>query len=168
MMKDKIAAVTCAKCGKALTDPVSIQRGMGPECATTSKAAEYGEKTGNLFSPRSNFCWGVDEPIVWIEDLDAGRSVTNDMDDVLLDLAQELGKNFAGHYIIYRDSRKVWDGVTAHIQFAEAEGTFRHNNRNAIVSGVNFYSINETDYQQAKVALFSKINAGMVKPLLSK
>lgn len=34
-------AVTCERCGQELTDPESIARGMGPECAMT-QAAQFG------------------------------------------------------------------------------------------------------------------------------
>lgn len=53
-----------------------------------------------------------DDNIVQIIDLDRGASVTNDMENVLADIAQaECLPSLAGCHIICRDSMQRWDGV---------------------------------------------------------
>jgi Family of unknown function (DUF6011) len=43
-----IALMYCAKCGKALVDPVSIERGIGPDCWTQISPAWRAAITGRL------------------------------------------------------------------------------------------------------------------------
>lgn len=46
-----------------------------------------------------------------IEDQDkGGRSVTNNIHQVVLDIAKKEFINPVEHNIIYRDSEKIWDG----------------------------------------------------------
>lgn len=87
--------------------------------------------------PRASFDFDVSEDkIVQIIDQDNGRSVTNDIDNVLADIAQAEGlPSLAGHQVVYRDTTQRWDGV----QLSEA-GRFQ-----------GFYPIGAAD-QAAAVA----------------
>jgi hypothetical protein len=75
----------------------------------------------------------VETKLLAITDLDkpGARSVTNAIEDVLLELLVSYGMDLPP-VIIYRDTTGVWDGVS-HI-----EGTFR-----------GFYAIRETDLARA-------------------
>jgi len=39
-MEEKRSSGKCARCGRALSDPVSVERGMGPVCAGKTRAEE--------------------------------------------------------------------------------------------------------------------------------
>lgn len=165
MMRTAKVGATCAICGKPLSDPISVTRGIGPECAIKYKQKELADKTGNVFVSRADFTWGLDGLVLWIKDHDNGKSVTNDMEAVLTDIACELGEEVHDLLIMYCDTRNIWDGVTARFQICENEGTFRHNGRRADVSGVDFFSLNETDYRTAKISLLSKANNNAIKSI---
>lgn len=102
---------TCKICGKPLTDPISVELGIGPVCRISGKEIELA-RGGNLFTPRAVFHWGTEgvfSEIVWIIDENGGKSVTNDMHLVLQDISKAMNLN--GKQIIYRDSQGVWDQV---------------------------------------------------------
>jgi len=87
----------------------------------------------NLFgdAPRADFTWELRGNVVCIVDHDNGRSVTNDVQAVLADIARD-GVNLATHRVIYRDTMGVWDEI--------------------LLAGVTFSafrSINETDLSAA-------------------
>lgn len=85
--------------------------------------------------PRAEYTYTVEGGVIAIVDLDQGRkSVTNDMENVLDDIRAELG-DLAGYAVIYRDSMGRWDGVRQ------------------VGRVVEFYSLNETDPQQAAARL---------------
>lgn len=60
--------------------------------------------------PRASFEFEVTEDkIVQIIDQDNGRSVTNDIENVLADIAEAEGvATLAGYQVIYRDTEKDW------------------------------------------------------------
>lgn len=81
-------------------------------------------------APKSDYEWGVDRDVVWVRDLDrGGMSVTNNIDGILQYLSQILP--IKEYLLMYRDSTGVWDGLAF----------------NGI--SVDFFSINETDYDRA-------------------
>jgi hypothetical protein len=128
----------CRVCGRPLTDPISVALGIGPQCRVTQKNQTMQEKTLHLFGHRANYTWSKDGDIIAIVDLDngLGPSVTNDMENVLLDIAMELGHGLRGYRILYRDSQGTWDGV------------------HLLPNGKpRFYSINERNYQKAKAKI---------------
>ena len=45
---------TCRCCGKALTDSLSVELGIGPVCRITAKTKEAKDMNGNLFSNRAD------------------------------------------------------------------------------------------------------------------
>lgn len=98
-------STTCAICHRALSDPASVERGIGPICAGTFARP----RGGDMFNgPRSSYeIRQVDGDFVWIVDLDleGARSVTNDAELVVA----ELAKVYGDRRIIYRDSMGNWD-----------------------------------------------------------
>ena len=51
------------------------------------------------------------QPCIVIKDLNKGRkSVTNDIENVVEEIAQQKGLNPVEHIIVYRDSDGNWDG----------------------------------------------------------
>lgn len=84
---------------------------------------------------RADYTYTIEGNVIAIVDLDLGsKSVTNDIENVLEDIRAELG-DLAGFAVIYRDSMGRWDGV-------------RLKNGSAY-----FYSLNESDQQQAQARL---------------
>lgn len=80
---------------------------------------------------RSDYEYTVTDNIISIIDLDkGGRSVTNDMENVIQDLKAILG-DLSGYAIIYKDSMGIWDGV-------RIDGRC-----------IEFYSLNETQQEKA-------------------
>jgi hypothetical protein len=76
----------------------------------------------DMFYPRSTFRWGLFEPNgLALEDMNQGKSLTNDMTEVLADLHQDEGLPIWDMVIIYRDSTGIWDGV----QLLE-RGSYKH------------------------------------------
>lgn len=136
-------ANVCRCCGRSLTDPISVELGMGPICRIHQKTSRMQEQTLNLFGNRAQYTWDRDGDIIAIVDADNGYgpSVTNDIQNVLRYIALELGEGLQDYRILYRDSRGIWDGV--HI--------LSHGGRHT--GGVQFYSINERDYQRAKAKI---------------
>ncbi len=103
---------SCDTCHRPLTDPVSVKAERGPVCR---------EKTGmdephaprfvgstNRCATRADWTFIVEDDVVIVEDLDAGRcSVTNDAEGVVLALAREVP--LGGRRIVYRDSERTYD-----------------------------------------------------------
>ena len=58
--------------------------------------------------PRSVYSHTVHANVIAIVDHDGGRSVTNDVDNVIDDLSQQ-GFDLLKYRIIYRDTRGIWD-----------------------------------------------------------
>jgi len=68
-----------------------------------------GPRTADLFTSRSDFTVEQDGDVLLIRDLDrGGRSVTNDADGVIMDLAAR-GLLHDGMRVIYQDSSGEWD-----------------------------------------------------------
>lgn len=100
----------CRCCGKALTDPVSIALEIGPVCRVNLKIKELTNMTESLFGPRSDYSYRIDGDVIAITDNDKGRSVTNDVPNVLADLVKE-GIDLSQYKIMYRDTSGIWDGI---------------------------------------------------------
>lgn len=97
-------ATHCSCCGRTLTDAVSVKVGMGPICRANGAVAER-----DLFTTRSDYEVEIEGDVILVTDLDlGGRSVTNDAPGVIGDLVRS-GLLRPGMWVIYRDSRKVWD-----------------------------------------------------------
>jgi len=135
---EKYQSSTCSCCGKPLSDPISIQLGIGPVCRVQQKMNDKNEKTGNLFANRSDYDFWFDGNVLAIEDLGGMKSVTNDIENVLSDIFKSSGENLATKKIMYKDSMGIWDGIT--IYGMGKPGIFH----------VEFFSLNERLYQNAK------------------
>src|SRR5690242_17757597 len=85
-------------------------------------------------SPRAVFSYQVYGNVVAVIDHDRGRSVTNDAENVIADLAQQF--DLTKFRVIYRDTRGVWDELLA------KDGRF-----------AGFHFINERDLDKALVKL---------------
>ena len=151
------SGVCCRICGKPLTDPVSVERGISPECGGKFKRGKHKDQTGNLFAQRAEYDWGVDGHILWIQDRNGMKSVTNDIEFVLGDIFDSIEKELFKKLIMYRDSMGIWDGI----RLANRDcyvGITAGNQRNSHVDIDDFFSIHETDYQAAKGKLLSMCN----------
>ncbi|MDX2248242.1 MAG: DUF6011 domain-containing protein [Bacteroidia bacterium] len=104
-------SATCNRCGKPLKDPVSIEAGLGPICRIRNKVDIKNNRQTNLFSHRAKYTWGIDEDILWLKESpdNLGRSLTNDIENCLLELTHELPDQLHKFTIIYRDSNDTWD-----------------------------------------------------------
>lgn len=138
-----MAIVTCNKCGRPLTDAISIAHKLGPVCRVNKKLEGMG--SGNLFAMRAEYNYKIDDNLVYIEDTGGWKSVTNDMENVLADIAKD--NKISCKKIMHKDSDGIWDGVRANISVVDNKVS---------VSGIEFYPITETDFQKAKEKILSK------------
>lgn len=124
--------IACSVCGRELTDPVSVARGIGPECIMSVKSDMLGQRS--LFASRAKYDYRIKGNTIVMRDLGAGMSLTNDMENALSEISETLG-GLAGYQIMYRDSFGMWDGVV-----------FKGGK-------VHFFMIQETDEQVAQKKL---------------
>ena len=124
--------VRCRNCGRELTDPVSINRGIGPECMMESKRDQIGQLS--MFSARAAYDYSIDGPVLRIRDLGGGKSVTNDIETILSEIEYSEG-DLSLYAIMYRDGEGMWDQVSWSGGRAE------------------FLLIQESDYEKAKKKL---------------
>lgn len=149
--------MTCNHCGKPLTDPVSIERGIGPDC-WRKRLEENRTHTGNLFGNQADYSWGIDGNIIWLKDNGGpGRSLTNDMENALARIQAEIDQPLNAYTIIYRDSDGTWDGVRlerfdlkATLIDAEWLADGRYPNYWSQGLDVDFYYIGAKTYEKAK------------------
>ena len=121
----------CICCNRPLTNPVSQALGKGPICRMGGKKESMNRLS--LFSMEAIFSWGFLRPtdpkykksIIWIQDdsgQEAAKSVTNDMDNVLMKIDAEVrditrckdhrdGLGVREFLTMYRDTDGVWDGI---------------------------------------------------------
>ncbi|CAH2606312.1 conserved protein of unknown function (plasmid) [Rhodovastum atsumiense] len=130
----------CGICGRALKNPASIERSIGPVCAgsahpkTTSKEAE---EMRARYTTEVETVLGIAAITIRDTGHDSTKSVTNDAERVVLDLRERGFK--LNMPVIYCDSMGRWDGLTI---------------RNGVFAG--FYPLNSpgsTDYKEARVML---------------
>lgn len=133
----------CGKCGRPLKDPKSVERGFGPTCwgevsaGITRTAGAKGKSTAD-FTYHINRSAG--HPVLVIEDIDrGGTSVTNDIENVVADIAEEIGLNIYNMPVVYRDSTGRYDGVNA-----------------ADLRGGIFYSLGRENEQDAVLAALER------------
>jgi len=125
-----------------LSDPVSVELEIGPVCRVNKKIDEMNEKTKNIFASRALFEYGITGDILWITDEKGFKSVTNDMENVLRDIAEVIGFEQLCHKkIMYRDSMGIWDGV-------------RFSGESSI-SSISFFPLTEKDAFKAKEKLLA-------------
>lgn len=98
----------CSICGRELTDPVSVSRGIGPECILGAKQDLVGQ--GTLFASRAAYDYKIRNGVLMLYDLNGGRSLTSDMELVLKEIEETEG-DLSYHKIMYKDCFGEWDGV---------------------------------------------------------
>lgn len=101
--------------------------------------------SGNLFAMRAEYKYKIEDNLIFIEDAGGWKSVTNDIENVLADIAKD--NNISGKKIMYKDSDGIWDEVRANISVVDNKVS---------VSGIEFYPITETDFQKAKEKILNK------------
>jgi hypothetical protein len=62
-----------------------------------------------MLGNRSSYTHTVEGEFICVVDLDVGRSVTNDAENVVADLARIVPGGLKDKRIIYRDSEGTWD-----------------------------------------------------------
>lgn len=97
-------AAVCSECGRALTDPKSVQAGIGPVCRGKGCATNGGEKNMH----RARYTCTEQAVCIALEDRDQGKSITNDAEAVIRDLS-ERGLPIGVKPVIYRDTSGQWD-----------------------------------------------------------
>ena len=61
---------------------------------------------------RADYTYTIERGVICVVDLDKGnRSVTNDIENVLAEIAIKEGRSIINTPVIYRDSDMVWDAV---------------------------------------------------------
>jgi hypothetical protein len=107
------ASSCCGKCGKGLTNPVSIATGFGPQCRIQLKiSAKQHDELGDLFMlEHAKFKYALHGDVLVILDLNEGKSVTNDIEWVLAEIFSTSLKPTLLHGVIYQDSMGVFDLV---------------------------------------------------------
>lgn len=61
---------------------------------------------------KSDYEWKANENLLQIVDLNTGgRSVTNDVENVINEIYEKLGEQIKKFKIIYKDSEGIWDGI---------------------------------------------------------
>ena len=105
----------CAKCGRPLKNPKSMEHGYGPECWSKIAAGIRKERTDNSAN-RSDYAYHINskhgQQVLVIEDLNrGGMSVTNNAEAVIADIAYEIGEGIYKLPIVYKDSEGRYDGI---------------------------------------------------------
>ncbi|MDH5654192.1 MAG: DUF6011 domain-containing protein [Gammaproteobacteria bacterium] len=103
----------CAVCSKPLTDPVSIARGIGPECLLNEEnkwKAKWTHIQPDFFCP-ADFQFRTWEGVVCVLDTQDAKSVTNHIHAVLALIEHDMDIKLSERRIIYRDGAGVWDEV---------------------------------------------------------
>jgi hypothetical protein len=94
---------------------------------------------------RSQYHFKIDGDILAIVDDNVGKSVTNDIENVLTDLVSALG-DIRKYHIIYRDSMDQWDSI-----ILDKEGGIYTS-----ILNFQFGSIGVKDYDEAKSIIKNK------------
>lgn len=110
----------CLRCNRPLKDPHSIALGIGPECRMKQKQEGSRGPTLDLFGGCKYYSHTEQEVLIIIDMGQGGRSVTDDIENVLIELKAEI-KALPNPIIIYRDQLEIYDGVRLdeHGQFQE-------------------------------------------------
>ena len=104
---------------------------------------------GNLFANRSEYEYAVEGNVLWISDKGGMKSVTNDIENVLADIA--ILEDISSKRIMYKDSDGIWDEVRAKVEVKERAG-----GNSISVTELEFLPLTERDFGKAKEKLLSK------------
>lgn len=151
---------TCYACGKPLSDPFSVEMGIGPVCRGNRRNNEHKKRDLNVFGNRARYTWGIDGNILWLEDKGTEcRSLTNDIENCLVEIYMQLpeGKKLTDYKIIYRDSDREWDGIEI-TEIGDLQSDFewlkyreeRGQPYWSIQIQIDFFPVREKEYHVAK------------------
>jgi hypothetical protein len=121
----------CCVCHRPLKNPASVEAGIGPICAGKHYLRKTSKQPQNQLDMfRSSYSWGFDGEVVWIIDKDHGRSLTNDMENALIEinaaLMQKGLKLIIDYPVMYRDTAEIWDEVAvSSIDLQQTAADFR-------------------------------------------
>ena len=114
-----------------------------------------------LYDTGCRFDSGVENDILWLEDLNGDKSLTNDMENALLVAAADNDIPLAdlpSTKIMYKDSMGNWDGVRASVRVIDVLG------RKVVeVSSVDFFALNSTDFEMDQYRLLAFLAKDNVK-----
>lgn len=158
---------SCSICKKPLSDPISVEIGIGPVCRMSRKIKQRDDRNPKLFGNIAKYSWGIDGRIIWIKDENQDhRSVTNDAENVLTEIAGELDGELTDYLVMYQDSEGIWDeieivsvGSRENLEVALAWLDHRRNTGRDYWSDyvdINFRSLNEKTYEVAKSKLLER------------
>lgn len=151
----------CSICKRPLTDPVSVRLGIGPVCRIQRKLDYMNEKTENMFENRSDYSYKIDyeNNIIAITDNGGLKSVTNDIEKVIADIAMET--QITGRTIIYKDSMGIWDGIEVTMEMKETK-----TEQIGTIKKIEFFPLTETQYEKAvEKVIKRRINPKDVDPI---
>lgn len=101
----------------------------------------------------SSYDYAFDDGILWLEDLNGPKSLTNDMENAIAKITLQNAiplDAVASMKIMYKDSEGTWDGVRVLVSKTKLLGV-----ESSEISSIEFFSINETDYELAKYKLLA-------------
>lgn len=120
---------------------------MGPVCRVSRKIENM--NNGNLFASRAEYNYDIDRDVLWISDKGGMKSVTNDIENILADIA--ILQDISRKKIMYKDSDGIWDEVRAKIEVKERAG-----GNSVSITELEFLPITERDFGKAKEKLLTK------------
>ncbi len=152
-----------------MSDPVSVEIGIGPVCRMSRKARQRKDRSPTLFGNAAQYSWGTDGGIIWVKDTNQDhRSVTNDAENVLTEIAGQLDGLLTDYLVMYRDSEGIWDemeivriGTRENLEVALTWLDHRRNTGRDYWSDyvdINFRSLNEKTYEAARSKLLERKN----------
>lgn len=119
-----------------------------------------------MFGNRAEYTWGCDGQILWLKDQGTDcRSLTNDIENCLIEIAGQLDKSLTDYRIIYRDSEKEWDGVVI-TSIGDKKGLetaidwLKYNKERgrpyySEFLQIDFFPVRELEYEKAKESILA-------------
>lgn len=109
-----------------------------------------------MFGNRAEYTWGTDGKILWLKDQGTDcRSLTNDIENCLIEIAGQLDKPLTDYRIIYRDSEKEWDGVVITsidwLKYNKERGRPYYSE----FLQIEFFPVRELEYEKAKESILA-------------
>lgn len=95
----------CRVCGRVLRNEASRAAGIGPVCARKGGAKETGPWPLPAGSRAEFEVVKLTAEAIWLRDLDKGRTITNDADEV----TAAMLKLYGPRRVYYRDTMGRWD-----------------------------------------------------------
>lgn len=117
---------------------------------------------------RAKYSWDIDNDFLKITDENEGKSLTNDIENCLTEIFENLtDKVLTDYKILYCDSEGCWDAIeilndlTVHedMHYLKIENSRGRNYQSRLK--VSFVYIGESDYEKAKIKLQNLIQKGL-------